>query len=85
MSAASLMLLAGFTLAFMAAAARTIAGEGVEGHAGKFKVSPSVVLGFAVLGIVFDVASLGAFASSRTRQESDSRRRLLSRTKSSVP
>ena len=61
MSAASLMLLAGFTLAFMAAAARTIAGEGVEGHAGKFKVSPSVVLGFAVLGIVFDVASLVGF------------------------
>ena len=61
MSAASLMLLAGFTLAFMAAAARTVASEGVEGHAGKLKVNPTIVLGFAVLGIAFDVASLVGF------------------------
>ncbi len=62
MSAASLVLLAGFTLAFMAAAARTVAGdEAVERHAKEFKVNPSIVLGFAVLGIVFDVASLVGF------------------------
>ena len=61
MSALSLMLLAGFTLAFMAAAAHEVAGEGVERHAGKLAVNPGIVLGFAVLGIVFDVASLVGF------------------------
>ena len=39
MSALSLMLLAGFTLAFMAAAAHEVAGEGVERHAGKLAVN----------------------------------------------
>ena len=61
MSALSLVLLAGFTLAFMAAAAHEVAGEGVERHAGKLAVNPGIVLGFAVLGIVFDVASLVGF------------------------
>lgn len=61
MSALSLTLLAGFTLYFMAAAARTVAGAGVLGHAGMLAVNPGIVLGFAVLGIVFDVASLVGF------------------------
>ena len=66
MSAFSLLLLAWFTLLFMAKAVNSVAiaesaiAEGAEGDDAE-AVDPDIVLGFAMLGILFDVASLVGF------------------------
>ena len=61
MSALSLLLLAWFTLLFMAKAVNSVAiAESAEGDDAE-AVDPDIVLGFAMLGILFDVVSLVGF------------------------